>query len=44
MLQPVEQGFAYPVRGGAQAFDIGESQLTATPLAANDAQAVILSA
>jgi hypothetical protein len=40
-LQPVEQGFANPAWGGAQAFDIGEVQFSAAPFAADDAQAVV---
>ncbi len=36
-LQPVEQGLAYPVGGGAQALRIGKIQFAPAPLATDDA-------
>ncbi len=37
VLQPIEQGFAHPVRGGPETRDIRETDAPAAPTAANDA-------
>jgi hypothetical protein len=42
ILQPVEQGFTDSIRGRAKAFYIGEIQFSAAPLAAYNAQAVLV--
>ncbi|MNR28631.1 hypothetical protein D3C85_1459620 [compost metagenome] len=38
--EPVEQGLTHPVRGRAQAWSIGEAQLSAAPFTTDDAQLI----